>query len=661
MAIGSVAFALCPVSGAVSAVPFPLTATCVFEEPALLTDADGVTCVSVSGCVSGQVPGLPVLPFRTLRLALPSGFTANGVLAHLPSPAVPIPGAWQIEYGLDPMASATPVKAQAGTPGSVGLATYPPVKAELVSVQRLAGYDIAIVRVLPLQYTPALGRLDFTAIVTVEVILAPSANGAIPPSPRRSERQRVLAAVDNPESFSSDSRMLSSALGDPTTNYLLITRAALLPAFQPLIAQKQAAGLTVITETMETITNLYAGVDAAERLRTYIRYAYTNWGVQYVLLGGDIKVVPYRGVYARCSGVTLNLMPSDLYFACLDGSWNHDGDALWGEPTDGETGGDVDLLTEVCVGRAPVETAAEVSNFVARCLAAEQTPSARFRACFAGEYLSAAGAQGGSALDSLQPAFSNSFCPVAWLDDRPYATTVWTAADALDALNRSPLLVAHFGHGTEYGYDTTALRLTVSDLDALTNASPFLLYSTACNTGAFDNNFGLGDCIAEELVKRNAHGAFTVLANAREGWYDPRDEQRYSGEFQQRFFDRLLSDERVPVGLAHELAKQDLLGSVETSGSSMPYRWCLFGINLFGDPQAAVRVPLSLRFRVTPAERIVTWNSWPNRTYSVYRATDLTAGLGACISSNLFATPPLNVYTDSVPNPISAFYRIIAQ
>ena len=29
-------------------------------------------------------------------------------------------------------------------------------------------------------------------------------------------------------------------------------------------------------------------------------------------------------------------MPADLYYACLDGPYNYDGDGNWGEPHDGK-------------------------------------------------------------------------------------------------------------------------------------------------------------------------------------------------------------------------------------------------------------------------------------------------------------------------------------
>jgi len=661
------ALAVCPASGAVSDVSRPLTATCRFDAPDLQTDAAGVTRVTVHGCARQVISGQPVVPFRTLRLLLPPGCTATGVVARALSPAVNLPGAWRLELGREPAAFAADPSSQSVAP----VTAVPPVPyslAELVSVQRMAGYDLAVIRVYPLAYAPDARRLTFAADVTVEILLAPAPaqpfgvlSDRIPPSVRFGERQRVAAAADNPAALSAYPTAATEAAPDSSAHYLLVTRAALLPAFQPLLDQKTGAGLTVHTETMENVASQFAGIDDAERLRTFIRHAYTTWGVGYVLLGGDMNTVPYRGVHATCSGTVYTQMPSDLYFACLDGSWDHNGNAVWAEPNDGETGGDVDLLPEVCVGRAPVDTAAEVTNFVMRCLALEQATAPRFQACFAGEYLVDpynAEAQGGNALDALLPAFSNSHCPVAWLDDRPLTTPVWGAADALAALNRAPLLVAHAGHTDFY----TLMRFSRSNLNLLTNPTPFLLYSTGCHAGEFDNGPG-ADCIAEELVKRYARGAFAVLANTREGWYDSEAEERYSGEFQIRFFHRLLSDEKTSIGVAHQLAKQDLLGSVETAGSNRPYRWCTFGITLFGDPHQLVRVPLSLRFRVTPSasDRIVTWNSWSNRTYSVYRATTLSADTGFCISSNIPATPPSNVYTDSVPNLFRAFYRVTAE
>ena len=650
-----------------------------FSAPSLTAVTNGYTQIAVQDCSVAVQPGAPQIPFRTVKLLLPAESSIIGVAAESLSNSVVLSDAAKIDFGRTPRSPAVSFDGADEPDPAIYNSTnwFPAATAELVSVQRMDGYDIAIIRLYPVRYAPVPGNLIFTPDLRVTVfltggttrLLKSTASSATTLTPGAGAPSRVADFVDNPELLSQSTpkalfstKDVSAGADGPSSSfdYLIVSSAALMPYFQPLIDLKVADGLTVTTETMTNIVTNYSGRDNAEKLRNFIRYAHTNWNVQYVLLGGDVSVVPYRGVYATCSGTTISNMPCDLYFACLDGSWNSNSNSIWGEPAD-----NVDFLAEVYVGRAPVETIAEVTNFVANCLAGEQVPAAGFRACFAGEYLENGTAQGGNALDTLLPAFSNSFCPVSWLDDRPALSAVWTTSDAITALNISPLLVAHFGHGTALdvgtGADTMAMRLTAPNLDELTNAAPFLLYSTACNTGAFDNDQWGADCIAEELVKHNRHGAFAVLANSREGWYDPQNEWRYSGEFQKKFFDRLLANEQTRIGSAHRLAKQDLIGSVETSGANMPYRWCIFGINFFGDPHSAIRVPLSLRLNVNPDGRTVTWNSWSNRTYSVFSATDLVSPTWTCITSNIAPTPPLNVWTNTITGPNRAFYRVIGE
>jgi hypothetical protein len=133
------------------------------------------------------------------------------------------------------------------------------------------------------------------------------------------------------------------------------------------------------------------------------------------------------------------------------------------------------------------------------------------------------------------------------------------------------------------------MRLQPGDLGALTNADLFLAYSVGCHAGRFDNDSFSPDSIAEALVKQPRHGAFAAIFNARAGWFDPQQVGKYSGEYQVRFFEQLLNKGQANLGKACQLAKQDLLGRVETSGG-MAYRWCYLEITLFGDPQLAVQL-----------------------------------------------------------------------
>ncbi|MEZ4527185.1 MAG: C25 family cysteine peptidase [Desulfobacterales bacterium] len=60
----------------------------------------------------------------------------------------------------------------------------------------------------------------------------------------------------------------------------------------------------------------------------------------------------------------------------------------WGETTDGENGGDIDLYAEVYVGRASAENADEMANFVFKTLAYESSTSAyKKKILMVGEHL----------------------------------------------------------------------------------------------------------------------------------------------------------------------------------------------------------------------------------------------------------------------------------
>ena len=100
-----------------------------------------------------------------------------------------------------------------------------------------------------------------------------------------------------------------------------------------------------------------------------------------------------RFLFAAEEGGTL--IPSDLYYQCLDGNFNSDGDGFWGEPTDGPGGSDVDLASEVSIGRISAETPAEMSNQLFKMAAYEDSPpnaSCLRKVLIAGEYLGFGGA-----------------------------------------------------------------------------------------------------------------------------------------------------------------------------------------------------------------------------------------------------------------------------
>ena len=507
--------------------------------------------VAVPECQTSQRLGEPCLPFRTACILLPPGSRIEKLTTRLLADSVSLAAPGPVEHGRAPVSPANqnnfPGESQPAAAIYNADAPYPTERAELVSVQIMGGHPIAIVRLFPVQYRPTQGRLVFCPRLAVELTLSsPVTQAATPFSSPRTQAQaagRVAAFVDNPDGLIEYQTAAAKAPADaapalPHYDYLLVTKSFLLPSFQPLVELKIADGLAVKTASMENILASQPGRDAPEKLRNYIRSAYTNWSVRYVLLGGDIDTVPVRYAYVNPTGLDPNSsIPCDLYYSCLDGSWNSDGDNRWGEPTDGEGGGDVDLLGEVYVGRAPVDTVEEANRWVEKTVRHEVigTPNptnALFLARYLGFFAPGVQAQGGRMLDPLLPKFNASGFQVNWLDDRPFTTDQWTKSNAISALNRSPQVAVYNGHGD---YDWI-MEMYVPDVDSLTNRYPFFAYSVGCNAGEFDNDPFSPDCVGEELLKRHSRGAFAAVLNSRLGWFNPVNEEQYSGEFQTRFF-----------------------------------------------------------------------------------------------------------------------------
>ena len=689
--------------------------------------------VLIPGCENEHKAGEISLPFRTARILLPPGCRLTEVSARMTGVPIPLELPGPIERGAVPVPTSTRGNANWTTalPRVSGTApipdpggsVHPQERVQLISVQRMGGHDIALLRIFPAQLLDDSQRLDFHSRIAVVLTLSDERDeetGSGSELQRGRAAERVATFVDNPGMLAEFAAPKvgpgfepAGQLDPPAVfDYLLVTKAFLLPAFQPLVSRKIVDGLAVKTEALENILASQPGRDAPEKLRNFIRYACTNWGIRYVLLGGDIDTVPCRYAYVSANQPVFDsYIPCDLYYSCLDGSWNGDGDARWGEPTDGENGGDVDLLGEVYVGRAPVDTVEEAAIWVAKTIRYEidgnpNAGNAQFLAMYLGFYAPGVDAQGGDMLDPLLPLFSRF--TVGWLDDRPFTTPQWGGVNALAALNRSPHVVIYNGHGDV----DSIMQLGLGDVDSLTNRDLFLVYSVGCNAGEFDNDPFSPDCIGEQLLTRHNRGAFAAILNSRLGWFNPQNEEQFSGEFQTRFFDHLLARGQTRLGVAHQLSKQDMVGHLETSGV-MTYRWCYYEINLLGDPHVELKPPYSgitpqgtphwwlashgwtnnfegaaladvdgdgapaweefvagtspvdarSALKVTcvkpPASgAVLRWPSTATRTYSVYRSTNLALGTFTLLTNGLSATPPTNDFVDSTGDAGPRFYRI---
>jgi hypothetical protein len=545
--------------------------------------------INLYDCYSAGNAGEPKIPSKGAFLLLPPDAKVSEIDI--------IPGEKIIlgsRYLIEPTSQAIPTSQTENLPAPIpnkaiyNLNTaYPGKLFTQVGVHHFRGYQILVLLLHPIQYNPVTGELFYYKNLDVSVkTVATGVQSALYRNLGQDIKE-VEKKVDNPSMLLqyTQERTSSSA---PFEHYdlLIITTDALKSSFEPL---KQAHDATGVKTVIKTLTDI-GGADL-ESIRSYIKDAYIDSGIEYVLIGGDDSVVPAPLLWV--SGMDENVtyyedtMPADLYYACLDGPFNYDGDTKWGEPHDGERGGDVDLIAEVYVGRACVDNTVDVNNFVTKTIAYinKDLQNEFFtRINFVGEYLGSYGIASYSSvyLDQLingstDDGYTTVGIPasnytISKLYDSPEED--WTSSDITSVINNGVHIINHLGHSS-YGYN---MKLDSDAVDALANPSnrSCFIYSQGCMAGGFDN----GDCIAEHFTVKTNHAAFAGIWNARYGFFWSYSTDGDSQRLHRQFWDAVFKEKIPEIGRANHDSKEDNLPIIGRSC----IRWCYYETNLFGDP-----------------------------------------------------------------------------
>ncbi len=604
-----------------------------FTRPEITKSGD-YHSVNIVGLDRFGKPGLPVLPYRTAKILIPFDSEVSDVEISC-AEKVTLPGSYMIEPGEQPVPFSFEGPVEPTPPDELVYQSSTPFPEKTYSdwsLQCKHGYRFIMLNLHPVEYLPVLGRISYypriTARIYTTAVARTSPSDYLPHRPRPSaqEIKIIKGIVDNPEavntypSMRQDSGTLfdngASPLLDPEDyEYVIITNEALANAsgaytFQDLVAHKIPRGTSATIVTTEWIYANYDGtrpdgsVDNQTRIRNFIIDAYNNWETTYVLLGGDgdgadvggesgDSIIPARGFTGNGLEGETNI-PADMYYACLDGSFDYDGDGVYGEPTDGPSGGEVDLYAEVYVGRAPVDSEEEVSNFVQKTIAYENTysqdPSLK-KALMLGEDLGWS-VWGCDYKEEVRDGSCNhGYCTVGFPVDWDITTLcdrddLWNKNDLIPLLNSGTHLLNHLGHANV----GNVMNLGNSDVDGLTNSQYFLAYTQGCYCGSFDNrttssgSYTNYDCIAEHFVTE-ASGAFAVIMNSRYGWGYTTSTNGAGQHFDREFFDAYFGEEITNLGIINQDSKEDNAGFVS---SSLYGRWSCYTINLFGDPQTPI-------------------------------------------------------------------------
>jgi hypothetical protein len=341
--------------------------------------------------------------------------------------------------------------------------------------------------------------------------------------------------------------------------YIIITNSTLQSAFQRLANWKACFVSGTGVYTVSWIYSNYTGVDNQEKIRNFIIDKHINKCTKYVLLGGDVSVVPYRGFYVSAGGYTESDMPADMYYGYLNGNWNNDGDGRYGEP------GEEDWYPEVAVGRAPVNTVLEAEAFVDKVIAYEQMDKPKKVVLH----------RAGPGYCDL-PGMCDDWVP----EDYEIIYLVGPSPNEwLSAWASNPLIFQHMGSGTTDCVEISpGVYWCIEDVSDLTNTFWPIFMSPASFVGDFTAN----DCLAEVLVMDADNGAIAAIANASYSWFSALDECMYSPEFIEAMFIALFNDGEEHLGDMLNRGKNYMVSSAQSDST---YRWCFYAFNLIGDPE----------------------------------------------------------------------------
>ena len=560
----------------------------MFFSPAQLTitNHDGYDLVSLEGAEHLTEPGEPMLPAVNIELLLPDGATATG-LTVIHRGTTYLSGFHKVLPALRPARFSARDAADLPQPHAETYSSvlpYPREIARLAGVGNMGGYRIASIQVTPVQYVPATGELILHTEIEIRVTTQPAEDLGAEPVPSAVARSVVERAVANPDELSSYAETFSGrAVRSGGFDELIVCPAAFADEFQPLADWKTRKGVRTELRTIESIAAdpQFQGVDLAESVRKCIRRAHIDSGVAWVLLGGDTDVVPARNAYDFFYDQGI---PCDLYYADLDGTWNLDGDARWGEQ--GEDG--IDMFSDVFVGRAPVGTEQEAARFVEKVLAYEGATLAvpddfELKMLFLGEVMWSSPdpyTDGAVALNMIDNGYVPSrFDPITKLYESQGNLRYSTAVPAIDA---GYGIIAHQGHSN---ISTAAIgpdNLTIAALDGLTNGNRGgVWYSVGCWSAAIDY-----DAFGEHWVTSPGGGGVAYVGNSRYGWGCPgHPGECVSDLYSQQFFNSLFTKDLEHAGLVHADAKHHFVGEAKLDSYM---RYAMYELNLLGDPEMPV-------------------------------------------------------------------------
>jgi hypothetical protein len=556
------------------------------REDLTVSTLDGYNLISLGDCsFTGRI-GEPLLPSRTVHIAIPAGARVTGVEVVAASEEV-LSGTFVVYPGQLPKGvslsrgSAYPDQGFIEPDPVIYSSSdpYPGKLIELVHQGDVAGQELACLVIYPIQYLPSEKKLFFHDRIEFKVEYAVGAKhtesaGKLSEQSQLTFEKLIEGMVLNPQDV-----MISSSeegpqyLAVPPGDYdhVIITNTTLKPYFQDLVDWNTVKGVPDTVVTLDWIYANYSGSDNQARIRAFVIDANAVWGTIWFTLGGDVSVVPVKTKYFSITG---EYVPGDQYYSDYDDDW----------------------YCEVFVGRASVQNASEVNTFVNKVLTYEKDPPLSGYPLEA--FFFAFDLDGSTHSEVCKQDIDNLYVPARFDPiDKEYDSQAGNhRADCINALNAGHNLANHSDHS---GYDVMGVGyvnhyelLYNSDMDALTNGNKqTILYSLGCDPCYID----LEDCIAEHFVHDTNGGGVAFVGNTRYGWYNYGSYNTLSMKYDRAFFKSLFTDNMYRIGATLADSKND-----NPPGGDPYNQYIVWELTLLGEPGMAI-------WTDTPATLTVTY------------------------------------------------------
>ena len=489
-------------------------------------------------------------------------------------------------------------------PCTYDLKVYPDSIVRYGGLSTIDHYQYVSFVITPFVYDATNGSLSFVSQVNISIELADNnVTNAIFPTQDRVIK-KIVHNLDDVHLFYPKYSQRSSV---QNIDYLIITADSLKSSFEPLRIWKTQKGVYTKIVTTEEIDAVYSGSTQYLRIKRCVQDYYNNYGLKWLLLGGDDTVVPVVRVPMSHAGEEADI-PADIFYGCFDNpfDWDANGNNIIGESADY-----INLNQVVNISRLPIKTKKQVAVYIDKLMHYEQNPSINnpsmllcaqklWRYDTVTKYSDAHIKSDKLISDYIAPNWDGN--RVRFYDtDTDFeggANYQLNVANITTQLNNNYNFLHFATHGDPRYWVGENSNYYASNVANLTNSHPIVVVTMACSTNAFD----LAEpCLSEAFIRQPAGGAVAYLGSSRAGWgYSTSMALGKSFTIDAKFFEMLFTGVSFHFS---EIVKFVKIYCKNAFPNENGYRWLILSNNAIGDAELPIYTTIPNKFESITFER----------------------------------------------------------